>query len=127
MESASRSDFPLISDDAEEVGGSLAEAQPGERVLADEKVYEAIGDEWEKGPLVGSLHLEQRPTNRPGRILLDATFVFDNGEVVRLIGTVPGDGEWMGEGKVGYAGGTGKFKDRRGEVTVKVQNPKRWG
>ena len=127
MQTAGGSDFPLISDDAEDVGVSLAEAQAGQSALTDEKLYEAIGDDMEKGPLVGSLHLEQRPTNRPGRILLDATFVFDNGEVVRLIGTVPGEGEWMGEGKVGYAGGTGKFKDRRGEVTVKVQNPKRWG
>ena len=131
MQSESSYDFPFISEatEADEgTGPALAESEPGDLVLTDETLYEATGDGMEKGDEIGTVHLEQRRTNRPGRTLVDATFVLDNGEVVRVMGTVPGDGTtWVGKGRVAVLGGTGKFKDRRGEIPVESVNPKRWG
>jgi hypothetical protein len=119
-------DYPVLSDDRVEAGTSLADAQPGERVLCDETVYVFV-DDWQKGEVIGSVTIEETPTTRPGKTLFTATFDFGGDDVVVVSGFVPGSGSWVGTGKAGAEGKTGKFKGRRGEVPIEGRNPKSWG
>ncbi|HKZ75119.1 MAG TPA: hypothetical protein VJ259_00495 [Actinomycetota bacterium] len=114
-------DFPVLSDDRVHAGRSLAEAGPGEQVFSDETVWELVGD-WERGRELGSVSIEETPTNRPGRTLFRATFdLADHGPIV-VTGFVPGEGTWVGVGR-GAAHGVG----RHGEVRIEGRNPKSWG
>jgi hypothetical protein len=126
-----RYDFPAISNgNGRRVGPSLAEATFGDTVLEEETLYEDVGGDWRKGEwgeAIGTVTLRQSPTSVPGRVLLSAWFVFDNGESAEYSGLVPGEGSWRGVSRLGYGGGTGKFADRRGHLEVDSVNPKRWG
>ncbi len=114
-------DFRLLSDERVSAGRTLEEAGPGQRVFSDEKVWELVGD-WERGTELGSVTIEETPTNRPGRILYRATFDFGDLAPLVVTGFVPGGGTWVGEG-AGTAIGRGKH----GTVAVAGRNPKRWG
>jgi hypothetical protein len=131
MAQASGYDFPVISGgNVQEAGASFAEARFGDVAVREEQVFEDIGGDWrngEWGPPVGTVRLKQTPTTVRGRILVWASFVFDDGDTVEYGGLVPGDGTWVGKGRLGYRGGTGKFAAPRGELDVDSTNPKRWG
>ncbi|HYH27531.1 MAG TPA: hypothetical protein VEA19_02000 [Actinomycetota bacterium] len=125
-------DFPVISEGDEErrFGPDLAEAGFGETVVHEETIYREVDGDWrkgERGDAIGTVTLSQTPTSVRGRVLLHAWFVFDDGETAEFSGLVPGEGSWQGKGRLGWRGGTGRFGDRRGEITVESSNPKRWG
>lgn len=126
-----RYDFPAISDrDDRHVGPSLADAKFGDTVIDEETLYEDTGGDWKKGewgPAIGTVTLTQSPTTTRGRILVTASFVFDNGDTAEYAGLVPGEGSWRGKGRLGYRGGTGRFADRRDQLDVESVNPRRWG
>jgi hypothetical protein len=130
QEDGRRFDFPAISNgNGRRAGPALAEATFGDTVLEEETLYEDVGGDWrngEWGEAIGTVTLRQSPTSVPGRVLLDAWFVFDNGETAEYAGLVPGEGSWRGKGRLGYRGGTGRFADRRGHLEVDSTNPKHW-
>lgn len=131
MSEATPYDFPAISGgEARSAGPGLADAGFGEVAIQEEDLFHDIGGDWqhgEWGEKVGTVTLKHSPTTIRGRIVVHATFVFDDGDVVEYVGLVPGDGSWQGKGRFGYRGGTGKFASPRGELPVEAVNPRRWG
>ena len=101
----------------------------GAQVLRTEDVYTDAG-ECEPGDRIGVLYIEETETGRGGRVLVTATFDFENEEdtlVVRGIAQrVLHHDRPSFAGRLGIGGGTGRFKDRRGQVDVDLCNPKRW-
>jgi hypothetical protein len=132
MQGEPRYDFPVVSERAvRPLGPSLDEAGFGNVVLDGDTVFEDLGgDAWkdrEWGKQIGTLTLVQVPTIVAGRVTVEATFVFDDGDQVTYKGLVPGNGSWKGRGRFGFVTGTGKFADRGGEIGVESTNPKHWG
>jgi hypothetical protein len=131
MEQEPAYEFPLISedDDASEAQALTDEARAFPDVK-QELLYEDTGGDWrsgERGRAIGTVTLTHTRTKRRERVIVHAFFVLDNGETVEYAGLVPGEGRWRGKGRLGYRGGTGKFADRGGELTVEATNPKHWG
>jgi hypothetical protein len=126
-----RYDFPVISErEDQDAGGSRRDSNPGDTLFEEETLYEDIGGKWkdgEWGDKVGTVMLRQYVTKNRERTPVRAWFVFDNGETVEYAGLVPGRGNWRGNGRFGFRGGTGKFARRSGEIGVESTNPKRWG
>jgi hypothetical protein len=118
--------FPVLSDDRESAGGSLAEIQPGERLLSDEKVY-TTDDDWSKLEYIGDVTIQETRSTRPGKILFTALFDFREMGTVEVSGLVPGNGNWNDKGQAGSGRGTGDFTGKRGPVPIEGRNPKRWG
>ncbi|HEX2025061.1 MAG TPA: hypothetical protein VHH92_01565, partial [Actinomycetota bacterium] len=112
MAKDTRYDFPVISEGTgQRVGPSLSEAKFGDTVLEEEPVYDDTGGDWrngEWGEQVGTVTLSHHPTTVKGRILVHATFRFNDDEIVEFAGLVPGNGSWKGKGRLGYLGGSGK-------------------
>jgi hypothetical protein len=125
-------DFPVVSE-----GEGNDDLEVGGWVMRVEDVFQATNDwdfdsntwSFDRGVRVGTLYLELvRPTE--SRVVLTATFEFDDGDVVVLKGVVPYDdgARRLGGGRIATLGGTGKFRMRHGiEVPLQVRNPKRWG
>jgi hypothetical protein len=114
--------FPLLSDERENVGRSLAEAAPGQRVFGDERVWKFL-DGWEPGEELGSVTIEEIPTPHPGRVLFRAVFRFDQGGgPIVVTGFVPGEGTWVGSTRADAHG-----QNQHREIDVEGRNPKRWG
>jgi hypothetical protein len=124
-------EFPLISeDDDEDTAQSLTDELSPLPNVKRELLYEDTGGDWksgERGSVVGTVTLTHTQTKRTKQVIVHAFFVFDNGETVEYAGLVPGEGKWLGKGRLGYRGGTGKFADRGGELAVESTNPKHWG
>jgi hypothetical protein len=124
-------DFPAISESkGQRVGPPLPDAKFGDTVLEEEPLYEETGGDWRKGEWgeqIGTVTLSHHPTTVKGRILVHATFRFNDDEIVEYAGLVPGNGSWQGQGRLGYLGGSGKFSDPRDDLDVDSTNPKRWG
>ena len=115
-------DYPVLSDERENAGRSLADAGPGQRVFGDEKVWRFEGD-WERGEKLGSVTIEEIPTTQGGRVLFRATFRFDKGGgPIVVTGFVPGDGSWVGKTR-----GAAHGQNHQAEIDVEGRNPKRWG
>jgi len=131
MAEGPRYDFPAISGgEVRDAGASFADAEFGDVVVREEQVFEDVGGDWkngEWGDQVGTVLLKHTPTTVEGRIIVCATFMFDDGDTVEYAGLVPGHGSWQGKGRLGYRGGTGKFASPRGELDVESTNPKRFG
>lgn len=131
MSEGSSYDFPAISGgEVREAGPTFAEARFGEVATREETLFEDTGGDWrngEWGTPVGTVTLKHSPTSVHGRVVVRAFFVFDDGDTVEYAGLVPGNGSWLGRGRLGYRGGTGKFASPRGELEVESTNPKRWG
>jgi hypothetical protein len=122
-----RYDFPVVSDDGRDAGDRrLADARAGEYLLRDEMLYQAGKGRFDKEGVVGTLTLEQVRTTDEARVLVQATFSFDDGDEVVYRGRAPGNGSWNGRGTFAYVGGTGKFEYPRRNLTVDSENPKRW-
>ena len=115
-------DFPVLSDERQNVGRNLAEAEPGQRVFGDERVWRLEGD-WERGEELGSVTIEEIRTTRAGRVLFRAVFDLDDqiGPIL-VTGFLPSGGKWDGATR-GAAHGRG----RQGNINVEGRNPKRWG
>lgn len=131
MSERNRFDFPAISGgEVRMAGATLHDATFGEIAVQEEELFADVGGDWrngEWGERVGTLTLKHSPTTVPGRVVVHATFVFDDGDLVEYVGLVPGNGSWQGKGRFGYRGGTGKFALPRGELDVESTNPKLWG
>ena len=119
-------DYPVISDDRESAGASLAEIEPGQRILSDEKVY-ATDDEWSKLDHIGDVTIQETRSTRPGKILFTALFDFGERGTIEVSGLVPGEGTWNGRGQAASGRGTVDFAGRSGPVPIEGRNPKRWG
>jgi hypothetical protein len=122
--------FPAVSDDAIEAPMAFAEVQPGVSVLRDEKVYDAIDDDFGKGPETGRVHIVAlKPTELgEGTVVTRVVFRFfdEQASTLTASGVLPQHDETVGSGRLAITGGTGKFKATRGEVVVLSMNPHRW-
>jgi hypothetical protein len=124
-------EFPAVSDDAVEAPTAFAEVGPGTSILRDEIVYDAIDDEFGKGPKSGRVHIVAlKPTELgEGTVVTRVVFRFDDQQASTLTasGVLPQHAnETVGSGRLAITGGTGKFKATRGEVVVRSRNPHRW-
>lgn len=122
--------FPAVSDDAVEAPTSFAEVEPGVSILRDEIAYDAIDDEFGKGPQSGRVHIVAlRPTELgEGTVVTRVVFRFFDSQASTLTasGVLSEHAETVGSGRLAITGGTGKFKATRGEVVVRSTNPHRW-
>jgi hypothetical protein len=129
---AQRFDFPVISegDDADKVGAGAFSLRV-ETVYEDQSDWDFRSNTWtfDRGAAVGLVYLElARPQGE--RVLLTATFEFDDRDTVILKGVVPYEEESdrIGGGRIAVVSGTGKFQGLGGHVVpLEVRNPKRWG
>ena len=123
--------FPAVSDDAIEAPMAFAEVGPGTSILRDETVYDAIDDDFGKGPESGRVHIVAlKPTELgKGTVVTHVVFRFLDKPASTLTasGVLPQHADdTVGPGRLGITGGTGKFKATRGELVVRSRNPHRW-
>jgi hypothetical protein len=123
--------FPAVSDDAVEAPTAFAEVGSGTSILRDEIVYDAIDEEFGKGPESGRVHIVAlKPTELgEGTVVTRVVFRFldERASTLTASGVLPQHAdETVGSGRLAITGGTGKFKTTRGEVVVRSKNPHRW-
>ena len=122
--------FPAVSDNAVEAPMPFAQVEPGTSVLRDERVYDAIDNEFGKGPETGRVHIVAlMPTELgEGTVVTLVVFHFldDQESTLTESGVLPQSEVTVGPGRLAITGGTGKFKTTRGEVVVRSMNPHRW-
>jgi hypothetical protein len=123
--------FPAVSADAVEAPTEFAEVGPGVSILRDEIVYDAVDDEFGKGPMSGRVHIVAlKPTELgEGTVVTRVVFRFfdEQASTLTASGVLPQHAdETVGSGRLAITGGTGKFKTTRGEVVVRSKNPHRW-
>jgi hypothetical protein len=124
-------EFPAVSDDAVEAPTAFAEVGPGTSILRDEIVYDAIDDEFGKGPESGRVHIVAlKPTDLgKGTVVTRVVFRFldEPASTLTASGVLPDHADaTVGSGRLAIEGGTGKFRTTRGELVVLAQNPHRW-
>lgn len=124
-------DYPVISEDWDEVPKSLVEAADGESILRRERMYRGTDDEFGHGDEeIGVLYLEERRSTQTGEIVCRAVFRFLDDDSLTASGTLKEKsaegGAGIDSGRLGIVGGSGKFRRARGQAHVLVQNPKRW-
>lgn len=106
-----------------ELGGN------GAQVLRVENVYEET-DECEHGDQpIGVVGIVETTVGHGSRVLVTATFDLDDGDSFVLQGVaerIQHHDMPSFRGRLGVGGGTGKFKNWRGQADVDVCNPKRW-
>lgn len=126
-------DFPIVSED-EVTQDLFPEAQPGERVLRDDRAYQPRDrdepDDFDHDDVeVATVHVDRLRVRREGLAysLAEVTVVFDNGEWVTGKGRLP---EPFVEGPVAClrviatSDGFTRYADRN--LCVRSRNPKRW-
>jgi hypothetical protein len=123
--------FPAVSADAVEAPTEFAEVGPGVSILRDDNVYDAVDDEFGKGPMSGRVHIVAlKPTELgEGTVVTRVVFRFfdEQASTLTASGVLPQHAdETVGSGRLAITGGTGKFKTTRGEVVVRSKNPHRW-
>jgi hypothetical protein len=104
---------------------------PGTGILRDELVYDAIDDEFGKGPKSGRVHIVAlKPTKLgDGTVVTSVVFRFDDQPASTLTASgvlLEHANETVGSGRLAITGGTGKFKATRGELVIRSMNPHRW-
>jgi hypothetical protein len=101
----------------------------GAQVLRVEDVYEKTGECEHGSEPIGVVGIVETTTGQGNRVLVTATFDFDDGDSLVVQGAaerIEHKGRPSFRGRLGIGGGTGKFKGRRGQVDVDVCNPKHW-
>jgi hypothetical protein len=110
--------FPVVSD------GKPKSPKQGEPPQV-ETVHEYVeGKNWKKGEWgdkIGTVRLEHADGDPQKKVV--ARFEFDNGETVAYEGDVPGNGSWVGKGRLRQQGSS-RFP---ADLDVESANPKRWG
>lgn len=90
----------------------------------DEVLFEGSRDSWDKGSEVGSAHAMYVLTPS-GRAVFNITLALGDEDSVTAAGVLPHDGG-IRDGVITVTGGTGRFKDRRGQLRVEWKNPHKY-
>ncbi len=124
------SSFTVIGDEASKESLDLGVGGAGNVSTFDEILYEAVSpDSWEKGPQVGWLHgLFVNTPSDHAVVFVTLHFGEDDDPTDSLTaqGTLPRQGNEIGHGVLTVAGGTGRFKNRGGQLRVEVKNPHKY-
>ena len=120
--------FTVIGDTRAEELVDLGIGGAGNIGTYDETLYEAVSPEsWDVGEEVGSAHAMFVITPS-GRAVVSITFKFggdDSEDSVTASGLLPYD-SGVGGGVVSVTGGTGRFRNRGGQLRVQVKNPHKY-
>jgi hypothetical protein len=117
---------PVISEERPGDSGLRFGRDEGDDVLHVEDVYLETA-EWEHGnDPIGLLYLRETRTGVEGRVLLTATFDFDDHDSITLTGPVSKTADHLESGRLGLSSGTGRFRQVSGTVDFIRRNPKRW-
>jgi hypothetical protein len=114
-------DFPVLSDEPVQAGTGLDDAELGDVIVYEERVWELVGERQRGEDELGWVTIQETVTTRSRRPFV-ATFDLDGYGPIVVNGFVPGDGSWKGVGR-GEAHGAG----RSGSVRIEGWNPKGWG
>ena len=101
----------------------------GAQVLRVEDVYVKTGECEHGDESIGVVGIVETTTGHGNRVLVTATFDLDDGDSFVLQGVaerIQHHDMPSFRGRLGVGGGTGKFKNWRGQADVDVCNPKRW-
>jgi hypothetical protein len=124
----SEGSFSVIGDVQGEELVDLGIGGAGNIGTFDEVLFEAVSpDSWDKGEQVGSAHALYVITPS-GRAIFNISLRFgDDGseDSLTAAGSLPYDGG-LRDGVVTVTGGTGRFKDRGGQLRVQVKNPHKY-
>jgi hypothetical protein len=94
----------------------------------DEDLFEALSpDSWDEGDRVGSAHAMYVRTPS-GHAVFNITLRFgdeSSEDSLTAAGSLPYD-DGLRDGVVTVTGGTGRFKDRGGQLQVRVKNPHKY-
>lgn len=120
--------FTVIGDIQAEELIDLGRGGAGNIGTFDEILFEAVSpDSWDRGEEVGSAHALFVITPS-GHAVFNITLRFgeqDAEDSLTAAGTLPYD-DGIRDGVVSVTGGTGRFRNRSGELRVKVQNPHKY-
>ena len=120
-------EFSVIGTD-DRLSTRFAEASSTSPVVVEQQLYEDLGSDEEWGERVGDLRGVCFPVGQ-GQALCNVVLRFD-GKLgkgsVSAAGILDVAGEADLSGAMAISGGTGPFRQRRGELQVTSWNPKRW-
>ena len=115
----------LIGEDQNpKVAEDLTPAAPGTVFPVDQDLYFESGGTWNKGGPAGEAHGSGIATEK-NLAQCSVTFAFRDGTIVAE-GILPIQGKKLGAGQLAVTGGTGRYKNRLGQVDMETRNPKRW-
>jgi Dirigent-like protein len=121
--------FTVIGDEGGKEFLDLGVGGAGNIGTYDEILYEAVSpDSWEKGDEVGRAHAFFVITpNDHAVVTITLHFGDDESDdSLTAHGALPRDGNDVGRGVLSVAGGTGRFKNRGGQLRVDVMNPHKY-
>jgi hypothetical protein len=117
--------FTVIGDTQAEELVDLGMGGAGNIGTFDEVLFEAVSpDSWETGEEVGSAHALYVVTPS-GHAVFNISVHFGEEDSMTAAGSLPYD-DGIRDGVVTVTGGTGRFKNRRGQVRVAVKNPHKY-
>lgn len=119
--------FTLVGEDMPGTQTDLQGAAPGTVVAIDQDLYREADAAFEAGERVGWLTGTAVLTHRD-QLVCHLVFVLDGSgsETIVAEGVLPSEDTGFGAGVLALTGGTGRFAEVAGTVTVETRNPKRY-